>query len=54
MAQVKEALGAYEVKFITGKLPMSEWDNFLKDMESKGYKRIVEIDQAAYDAINKK
>ncbi len=51
VAKVKETVTANLVGFITGDRPMSEWDAFLKDMEDAGYKKIVEIDQAAYDAM---
>lgn len=39
--------------FVTGKRSFSTWDQFLADMKSVGYDRITEIDQAAYDAMQK-
>jgi len=52
LAKVEEAVLGNLVKFINGSRPMSEWDAFLNEMEQIGYKRIVEIDQQAYDAMN--
>lgn len=51
LAKVEAEVNANLVKFITGKKQMTEWDSFLKDMEKIGYKKIVEIDQKAYDAM---
>jgi putative aldouronate transport system substrate-binding protein len=51
LAKVQPALDAYIVKFVTGSLSMSKWDDFLNEMEKAGYKQIVAIDQAAYDAM---
>lgn len=51
LSQVEPAVLSNVVKFVTGDRPMSEWDSFLAEMESAGYKKIVEIDQAAYDAM---
>ncbi|NOU93123.1 hypothetical protein GC093_07755 [Paenibacillus sp. LMG 31456] len=53
-AKVNEALNANIVKFASGKRPMSEFEAFLTEMEKLGYKRVVEIDQAAYNTLNKK
>jgi putative aldouronate transport system substrate-binding protein len=54
VAKINEAITANLVKFASGKRPMSEFDTFLAEMNKLGYKRVVEIDQAAYDAMNKK
>lgn len=51
LAKVKGELNANLVKFISGGRSMSEWDAFLGEMEQAGYKKINEIDQAAYDAM---
>jgi len=51
LATVKEATLSNVVKFVNGTRPMSEWDAFLAEMEQAGYKKIVEIDQQAYDAM---
>jgi len=51
VAKVKPQVTSNLVAFITGKRPMSEWDAFLAEMEKEGYKEIVAIDQAAYDAM---
>ncbi len=42
---------AYEkaLEFVTGVTPISEYDNFVETMEGMGYKRCLEIYQAAYD-----
>lgn len=53
-AKVNEAVTAGVTQFVTGKRPMSEWDNFLAEMEAAGYKEIVAIQQEAYDAKYKK
>lgn len=53
VAKVKDVVSANIVKFVTGKRDLSEWDPFLNEMDSMGYKRITEIDQAAYDAMKK-
>jgi putative aldouronate transport system substrate-binding protein len=53
LAKVKEEYNANLVKFITGQRNMSEWNDFLKKMEEVGYKKVVEIDQTAYDAMKK-
>jgi putative aldouronate transport system substrate-binding protein len=42
------------IKFINGSRPMSEWDQWLDEMAELGYKRMEEIQQAAYDAKYKK
>lgn len=53
LANVQPYVDANLVKFITGKRPMSEWDAFVQEADTQGYGKIVEIDQAAYDAGNK-
>jgi putative aldouronate transport system substrate-binding protein len=53
-ARVLEEVKSNVIKFVRGDRPMSEWDAFLSDMEKLGYKKITEIDQAAYDATNAK
>lgn len=52
-AKVKELVNGEFVRFVTGKRPLSEWDAYLNEMEQAGYKKITEIDQAAYDAMYK-
>lgn len=44
------AVDAAVVEFVTGSRPMSEWQDFLDEMEAIGARDITEIDQAAYDA----
>lgn len=50
-AKLTPQLDAQVNKFITGKRPMSEWDNFLTEMEKLGYKRVTELYQQAWDAV---
>ena len=38
-----------EAKFITGALPISEFDNYVKQIKAFGIERAIEIKQAAYD-----
>lgn len=52
-AKVNEAVTAGVTEFVTGKRPMSEWDAFLGNMETAGYKDIVTLQQEAYDAMYK-
>ncbi len=51
LAKIKPEVNAVLVKFITGQLKMTDWDRFLNDMDKIGYSKVVEIDQAAYDAM---
>lgn len=52
LASVQDSALSQIVQFVNGSRPMSDWDSFLQKMEQEGYKRVVEIDQAAYDAMN--
>jgi hypothetical protein len=36
--------------FIDGSRPLSDWDNFQRDLMNTGLERVVEIYQEAYDA----
>lgn len=49
-AVVRDAVMAETTKFVTGKRDFSQWDQFLSEMEAKGYKKMVAIQQKAYDA----
>lgn len=51
LAKVKDKVAGNLTKFVSGARPISEWDKFLSEMEKEGYKKIVEIDQAAYDKM---
>lgn len=51
VATVKPQVTSSIVSFINGNRPMTEWDAFLDEMERAGYKEIIDIDQAAYDAM---
>lgn len=48
--QVVPAVEAGVVEFVNGSRPMSEWQDFLDEMNELGFTEIEEIDQAAYDA----
>jgi putative aldouronate transport system substrate-binding protein len=52
-AAVNDAVNAGVTKFVTGERDMGEWDAFLGEMETLGYKDIVSIQQEAYDAMYK-
>ena len=46
----------YRTALITGRRPMSDWDEMVAQLKSSGYEELVEIyntAQAAFDAINK-
>ena len=53
MAQYNTAITTYVdemvVKFITGQESFDNYDTFVKELESRGIKRVLEIKQAAYD-----
>lgn len=53
LAKVQEEFNFATVKFVTGEWGFDRWDEFIAQMEKSGYKRIMEIDQAAYDAMKK-
>ena len=40
------------IKFITGERPISEYDDFVKDLKKIGLDEMIEIKQAAFDAFN--
>ena len=37
------------VKFITGQQSFDNYDSFVKELEKRGIKRVLEIKQASYD-----
>ena len=37
------------VAFVNGQRPMTEWEDFLAEIDALGYERVIEIQQAAYD-----
>lgn len=41
-------------KFITGKVPFSEWDKYVKQVDNMGLKDYMKIQQAAYDRFSAK
>lgn len=53
-ASVNPSVTAGVTEFVTGKRSITEWDKFLSEMDAKGYKKIVAIQQQAYDALYKK
>lgn len=52
-ADLEPFIAAQIVAFVTGKRSMSKWDSFLKQATDKGAKKIISIDQAAYEAMAK-
>ena len=46
---IKAARDEAIVRFITGDRPLSEWDDYLKELEACGLERYLEIEQSAYD-----
>ncbi len=40
------------IKFITGERPISEYDDFVKELEKIGLREMIEMKQAAFDAYN--
>ena len=40
--------------FITGDKPLSKFEDFQKQLDKMGLKRLLKIQQDAYDAYNKK
>lgn len=52
-SNVQLTVEAATTKFITGERDMSEWDAFTQELKDMGYDRVVEIEQEAYDAMNK-
>lgn len=38
-------------KFITGQIPMSQWDNYLKELDKMGLQEFIKIYQEAYDSF---
>lgn len=39
------------VAFVNGQRPMSDWDNFLKEIDALGYERMIELQQIACDRM---
>ena len=48
-ATIDEYVKAQTVAFITGKRPLSDWDNYLKELENMQLQTYIDINQAAYD-----
>lgn len=48
---VNESVNSGVLKFIKGERVMDEWNDFIKEMDTLGYQRIVEIEQEAYNAM---
>ena len=53
LADIKTTIDTYvneqTVAFITGKRPLSDWDNYLKELENMQLQTYIDINQAAYD-----
>ena len=48
-AEIGKYLDESRAGFITGQLPLSEWDTFAQTLEEIGLSDFMEIQQAAYD-----
>lgn len=46
--------GEMRVKFITGKIPFSEWDSYVSELNKMGLKKYMDIYEAAYARYQKK
>jgi len=57
IANIKTTIDAYvydmAVAFITGNKPLSDWDNYLKELDKMGLKEYMSVSQAAYDRTKK-
>lgn len=40
-------------KFVTGERPMADWEDFVGDAQGRGYDRLQEIEQDAWDGMNR-
>ncbi len=49
MGDIKTYSDEMTLKFITGEVPMSEWENYVATIESLGIGQVLEIHQTAYD-----
>lgn len=58
IAEITATLTTYRdeatVAFITGTRPLTDWDNYLKDLENIGVEKYLEVAQKAYDRMQKK
>lgn len=48
-ADVKSYVSSSMAEFITGNRPLSDWDNYLEELNNMGLPRLVEVAQTAYD-----
>ncbi len=57
IAEILNSLNTYRdeavVAFITGTRPLSDWDNYVKEIQNIGLDKFVEISQKAYDRMQK-
>jgi len=49
LTYVKQSLA----EFVTGNRPLSDWDNYLSDLENMGLQEWLDVAQTAYDRIEK-
>lgn len=58
IADIKSSLDTYRdeavAAFITGNRPLSDWDNYVKELDNIGLARYLEVAQTAYDRMNGK
>ncbi len=48
-AQIRTYMSEETVKFLTGDRPISEWDNFIKELYDLDMQKFIDINQAAYE-----
>ncbi|HEX7065234.1 MAG TPA: hypothetical protein VF199_09250 [Bacillales bacterium] len=48
-ADIEKYVSEMQAKFITGKVPFSEWDNYVNTVKGMGLDKYLEIQQAAYE-----
>ena len=52
---IKEYVGSQFAAFVTGKQDIdAEWDNFQNELKKAGLDKLIEVEQAAYDATMNK
>ena len=50
---ISNYLGTSFVQFVTGEMDIdADWNNYLSELDKMGLKKLLEIDQAAYDRVN--
>jgi len=52
-AKIRPDFNSWVSQLISGRKPMSDWNQFIAAMNADGYQQVVQIDQQAYDAMQK-